>query len=290
MAAWSFIDTGVARGAYNMAVDEVLLDECANRDGAPYLRLFGWNPPSVTLGFGQKLERELDVEKCRQMGVDIVRRPTGGRAVLHWGELTYSVVCATPAGEMGEDVGEVYHAIGCCLVSGLRKLGVDAVLERSGARRTDRQATNTSRPCFSSISRWEVKCGGRKLIGSAQRRLKGAVLQHGSLLLDPRHERLLELMPEGDEAVREAYLSELQLGSTDLSACLESWSPADLKKRILEGFREVLSAEIDETELDADQSERVSALVHAKYGNPAWTFEGKWNRSAATLSEELVDA
>ena len=290
MTTWSFIDTGVARGAYNMAVDEVLLDECANRGGGPYLRLFGWNPPTVTLGFGQKLERELDVEKCRQMGVDIVRRPTGGRAVLHWGELTYSVVCATAAGEVGEDVGEVYHAIGCCLVRGLRILGVEAVLERAAARRTDRQATDTSRPCFSSISRWEVKCKGRKLIGSAQRRLKSAVLQHGSLLLDPRHERLLELMPEGDVAVLEAYLSELQLGSTHLSACLESWSPADLKTRILEGFREVLSVEIDEADLSADQSERVSLLLHSKYDNPTWTFEGKWNRSAASFSEELTHA
>ena len=288
MTHWSFIDSGVAHGAYNMAVDEVLLDECANRGGAPCLRLFGWNPPTVSLGFGQDLERELDVKKCREMGVDIVRRPTGGRAVLHWGELTYSVVCA--ADEVGVDVGEVYHAIGCCLVRGLRLVGAEAVLERAGARRTERQATDTSKPCFASISRWEVKCGGRKLIGSAQRRLKSAVLQHGSLLLDPSHEKLLELMPAGDRVVRERYLSELQLGSTHLSACLESWSLADLKHRLLEGFRQVLSVEIEERDLDRSQLERAAALVDAKYGNPVWTFEGKRNRSATPSTEELVDA
>ena len=290
MRTWSFIDTGATRGAYNMALDEVLLDECAHRGGGPYLRFFGWSPPTVTIGFGQKIARELDVEKCRRMGVDIVRRPTGGRAVLHWGELTYSVICATAADEVGRDVGEVYHAIGCCLVRGLRILGVKAVLERAGARRTDRQPADTSRPCFSSISRWEVKCGGRKLIGSAQRRLKGAVLQHGSLLLDPRHERLLELMPDGDGSAREAFLSELQLGSTHLSACLESWSPAELKVAMLDGFSEVLAAEIDEIDLSADQSERVSALQLAKYDDPTWTFEGRWDRSAAPFSEEPIHA
>ena len=288
MTTWSFIDTGVGSGAYNMAVDEVLLDDCANRDGGPYLRLFGWNPPTVSLGFGQDIECELDLEECRWMGVDVVRRPTGGRAVLHWGELTYSVVCATAAGAVGEDVGEVYHTIGCCLVRGLRQLGVEAVLERAGAQRHDRQAAEASRPCFSSISRWEVKCGGRKLVGSAQRRLKKAVLQHGSLLLDSRHERLLELMPAGDRAARERYLSELQLGSTHLSACLELWTPEVLKARILDGFRHGLAADLIHAELDPDQAQRVSALVRTKYGNPTWTLEGKWQRPEAVPSEQLA--
>ena len=285
---WSYIDTGIDQGAYNMAVDEVLLDECVHFGGGPFLRLFGWNPPTVSIGFGQDLERELDVEKCRQMGVDIVRRPTGGRAVLHWGELTYSVVCGI-TGEIGGDVGEVYHTIGYCLVRGLRLTGVDAVLERAGARRQDRQPAEASRPCFSSLSRWEVKCRGRKLVGSAQRRIKNAVLQHGSLLLDANHERLLDLLPDEDAVVSEAYLSELQAGSTDLNACLDSWSLEELKENILSGFRKGLPAEIIPTELGLERSKRIADLVQNKYGNPAWTLLGKRN-DAEVSSEELLHA
>ena len=161
--AWRVVDTGANCGAYNMGVDQVLAADAAQ---GPVLRFYDWDPPAVSCGWNQQPERETDVEACRALGNDVVRRPTGGRAVLHWEELTYSVACIPEALVAGGGIEATHRTIGACLAEGLRLFGALVELERAG--RCGR--ASRSGPCFGSTARWELKCQQRKLVGSAQRR------------------------------------------------------------------------------------------------------------------------
>ncbi len=191
MMTWRFLDTGERSGAFNMALDEQLAIDLRAGRGSPTIRLFGWKPWAVSLGFNQS-ENEIDNEKCERDGIDVVRRPTGGRAILHARELTYSVVMFGA----GKSVSTVYHEIGRAVVRGLRLFGVNAEL----AKPTPAKPAFTSRrqvPCFASVGRYEICVEGKKLVGSAQRRYGGCgegdvVLQHGSILIGPEHRKLAE--------------------------------------------------------------------------------------------------
>ena len=250
-----FLDTGALPGALNMAVDDVLLD-AARDGGGPILRTYGWSPPAVSLGFGQRAREAVDVDRCRDLGIDIVRRPTGGRAVLHWNEITYSFHCAEGEGPAAHPLAEACRILGECLAEGLRRGGVDVELSpggRPGARHG---------ACFASASRWELTCGGRKLVGSAQRRTRGALLQHGSLLAGPEHLRLVELIPapQGGEASLEA-------SSTHLAEC--AGQPLDRDRLVgclADGFGQVLGLPVREAQLTPGERRRAELLARETYG------------------------
>ncbi|MBI2502216.1 MAG: lipoate--protein ligase family protein [Candidatus Latescibacteria bacterium] len=270
MSTWRFLDTGPASGALNMAVDEALLEGAAQ--GEPVLRIFGWEPPALSFGYGQQPWREVDLDKCRAAGVEVVRRLTGGRAVLHWEELTYSVVCREDDPQCGGPISHTYRRIGEALVEGLKLFGVEAILERARPRALRPRERGVSEPCFSSLARWEVKCGGRKLIGSAQRRVRGAVLQHGSLLIGPQHRRLLELLPAGRGEGRGEAARHLEEGSICLRECVDG--PVDLARLgqcLAEGFGRCLEVEMRPGGLSPAEEERAAELMELQYGNPAWT-------------------
>jgi lipoate-protein ligase A len=183
-------------GALNMAVDDVLLEGTAAR--TPYtLRLYGWRRPTVSLGYGQRWRDGFDRELAARRGVDVVRRRTGGRAVMHASELTYSVSGPVTEGPFIGGVQPTYRVIAGGLVGGLARLGLAASLERSRGKRERAEPG----ACFASRARHEVLADGRKLIGSAQRRTQHRILQHGSLPLpapDPVLWRVLG--PTGPEA------------------------------------------------------------------------------------------
>lgn len=265
MSLWRFLDTGPASGTFNMAVDEGLLEGAAA--GAPVLRVYGWEPPALSFGYGQQPWREVDLDKCRAAGIEVVRRLTGGRAVLHWEELTYSVICREDDPQCGGPISHTYRRIGEALVEGLRLFGVEAALERARPRTRQPRERGVSQPCFASLARWEVKCGGRKLIGSAQRRVRGAILQHGSLLIGSQHRRLLELLPPGGaEAARHLEGS---------STCLQEWvnGPVDLGRLagcLAEGFGRCLGVEMRPGTLSPAEARRAAELVELQYGDPAW--------------------
>ena len=186
--AWRFLDTGASSGDFNMQADAVLLEAVAAGRSPSVLRLYRWDPPAITLGHNQDPGRELDLPQVRSAGIDVVPRLTGGRAVLHWEELTYSVICREGCGRLGASPGEAYREIGRALVAGLRAFGAPVDLHRREAGQGGRSAPEAPKPpCFASTSKWEVTFRGRKLVGSAQRRIRGAILQHGSILTGPRH-------------------------------------------------------------------------------------------------------
>jgi lipoate-protein ligase A len=186
---WELIVDPPATGAENMARDCTLLDQLVAGERPATLRFYGWSPPCISLGLGQR-EEILDLEAVRAAGLDVVRRPTGGQALLHDRELTYSVVASQQDPVVGGTLMQSYHAISEALLAGLAELGIDG----EGAPCEPRPASGLTPVCFASASAEEVLVGGRKLLASAQWRSRGAFLQHGSLLLEDRQGDLPGLM------------------------------------------------------------------------------------------------
>ena len=204
-----------------MAVDVDLAMQAAQGGNVSIVRVYGWNPPAISLGWNQSWD-EIQMDKTREAGIDVVRRPTGGRGILHANELTYSIVMRAD----GANIPSLYNRISVALVEGLRTLGVDASLERSQPHFPSLYRTAESAACFVSSARNEITAKGKKLVGSAQRRYAASnggevVLQHGSILLGPEHRRLVDFLVLTPD--QRKYLSEqLLLRTTDLRELLRS--------------------------------------------------------------------
>jgi lipoate-protein ligase A len=181
-AAWRLLIDDDLPGARNMARDVAMLEAVAADEATPTLRLYGWDPPCLSLGRHQGLDAA-DFDFCRSEGIDVVRRPTGGRALLHHLELTYAVIAPLAVGPLPRGLQEGYRAICTALVRAVRTLGVDADLT-GGEVNLQLPNPKTTIPCFEAPAGGEVVVGGRKLIGSAMRAHGGAILQHGAILLD----------------------------------------------------------------------------------------------------------
>jgi lipoate-protein ligase A len=234
---WRFEQSGFRSGAFNMEYDQRLARALRAPDGPSIVRVYGWRPPAISLGWHQSPD-EVNLQKCAEAGIDVVRRPTGGRAILHSDEVTYCVVMA--AG--GQGVLATYQKISEALIIGLSSIGVDAMLEKSQPHFPSLYKTPSSAACFASAARYEIHVGGRKLVGSAQRRLVGAdgrevVLQHGSILLGPDHLRIVDFLNLPDEETRERMRGELHSLTTDLSrACGRQVEFDEVEEALRRGF------------------------------------------------------
>lgn len=191
MDRWRFIDDGPATGAENMARDEYLLERVEREGGAPILRLYSFHPPAITIGAHQDVARALDLEAVRADSMDVARRVTGGRALLHEGELTYCVV--GPRGALGGGLTGTYLRISEALAAALRAIGVDAEVARG--RRAARPTAGAA-PCLASTTRHELVVRGRKIAGSAERMTRNGFLQHGSILLTSASARIVRYTRE----------------------------------------------------------------------------------------------
>lgn len=233
--AWRLLDDlGAARSAEEqMTADVAMLRAVA--DGAPSaLRLYQWNPPALSLGRFQPAA-DVDDEACRRAGVEVVRRPTGGRALLHGGDLTYAVAMPRPAGAAGS-VDAVYCRLAAALVAGLAQLGVDASVARHDGRAT-------GPVCFTSMEGADLRVGERKLCGSAQVRRGGAVLQHGSVLLRrlPVDEvTLLHLRPGDDRRLARERLRDRTVTLGELGVAVTAGAVAEA---LVDGFRSTLDVD-----------------------------------------------
>jgi len=215
-----------------MAEDERLLDEAARGAVLPVLRFYGWAPPAVSLGRFQDEARAVHAGACRERGIDIVRRITGGRAVLHDRELTYSVIAPAGSRLFPNDVLGTYRMIAGGLLAGLRDLGLDAgMAARPEKRGAAPKGEGRDAACFASPSWYEIVVRGRKIVGSAQRRVPGAFLQHGSILIDYDPALEAAVIPGGGAAQSVTSIRQ-ELGR---DVPLES-----VKKAVLGGFRSAL--------------------------------------------------
>src|SRR5262245_15072138 len=177
---WKLIIDGAIDGTTNMAIDAALLDEVEQSDSPrTIVRFYGWQTPTISLGRNQKIEKAVDQEYCAGHGIDVVHRPTGGRAVLHDDELTYAVI-SNDTDTFGDTIYGNYKRVSEALCLGYTGLGVPAVLAPD-TKKTDLLMLDGDPPCFLSPSRYELMVGGRKIVGSAQRRIRRSFLQHGSM-------------------------------------------------------------------------------------------------------------
>ncbi|MFN2465351.1 MAG: biotin/lipoate A/B protein ligase family protein [Candidatus Dormibacteria bacterium] len=241
---WRVVVDPPASGAENMARDRQLLDELVAGNRPATLRFYGWSPACISLGLGQRPEAVLDLQEVRAAGLDVVRRPTGGQALLHDDELTYSVVASQQDPVAGGTLMQSYHAISEALLAGLAELGIDGV----GAPCEPRPASGLTPVCFASASAEEVLVDGRKLLASAQWRSRGAFLQHGSLLLTDRQ-------PELPRYLSDAGARGIQPMSVSLAELLGTLPGRDRLIEVLSrGFERALgvSLERDGVSLERD--------------------------------------
>ena len=267
MATWRYFPYAVYSGAENMAIDEALLLSMAHsEDPQPVLRFYGWNPATLSLGYAQSYHKEVNEEACRVEGSDIVRRPTGGRAVLHEYELTYSVIAPEHNPNVAGTVVQSYLRISQALLKGFRTLGVEAEMVASEVKLQERSAV-----CFESPSWYELVVDGRKLVGSAQVRKEGVLLQHGSILLHFDAERLFRLLKFPSEGVGQRLLTGFKAKACALD---EVWTQPigreELEYEICSGFRDIMGIELLRSQL-TDQEKIVVAEVLPKYSSGAWT-------------------
>lgn len=258
---WRLLLDPPAKGAWNMAVDEVLLGGVAAGSAPPTLRFYQWAPACLSLGYFQTFD-VVDLAGCRRLGVDIVRRPTGGRAILHDRELTYSV--ALPLRMLGDEgaVLPSYHRLSLALERGLNRLGVPVVLAPESAAQP---VPDHGPVCFDRPSPHEILLDGRKLVGSAQVRRATAILQHGSILIEPRIDRLVACLrlPDGPAGRFEDGVAGL--------AEVGDFGPASIATALADAFAEEFGAPLGLAELRPDERQAAEALVASKYQSTAWT-------------------
>ncbi len=189
---WRFLNSGKCDPAENMAIDEAIFNGVIKGTSLPTIRFYGWNPPSVSCGYNQELEKEVDLDAVAKCGFGFVRRQTGGRTVLHNEEITYSVIA--PIAEcLKGNIIDSYSEISRALAEGLKILGIDVEFEK-GSLSSHHQRTATN-PCFSSSSRFELNYHNKKIVGSAQVRSNNVLLQHGSILLHFNQSKIADVLP-----------------------------------------------------------------------------------------------
>lgn len=268
MDTWRLLLTPAARGAWNMAVDETILEHVGRGASLPTLRLFAWEPPCLSLGYAQP-HADVDLTRLRASGWDLVRRPTGGRAILHADELTYSVIAPADEPRLAGSVLESYSRLAAALIAALRHLGLPVEMKKHVGASGD----GASNPvCFEVPSAYEITVDGRKLIGSAQARRREGVLQHGSLPLTGDLRRITQVLVFPDEAARaEAGRRLLARAATVESASGRAVGWGTAAQAFVRGFEAALNLDLQPGELSEAEKSRAEELVRAKYAHPAWT-------------------
>jgi lipoate-protein ligase A len=251
MNPFRFLQTGRRDGFYNMGLDEALLEAVSRGESPPVLRFYGWAPPAVSVGYFQGLAEEVDLEACRDRGVDVVRRITGGGAVFHQAELTYSLIMPLDHPLAGASIGESYAILCGGIVAGLSLLGV------SGE--------------FAPIN--DILAGGKKISGNAQTRRMGSLLQHGTILLDNDLELMFRLLRIPPEKNRGKLIAGARDRVTSLKAILgREVSFEEAAAVFAEGFRRALSLDFGSPAPAPrpGEEERARELAAGRFSSPAW--------------------
>ncbi len=230
------LETGDSTGSWNMAVDEVLLYSCEE----PILRIYGWSNPCISIGYFQSIQ-EVDYKKCKEENVDVVRRITGGGAVLHDMELTYSFVTK----DYPQNILESYEQISEIVIQTLKKLGHDAK--------------------FSPLN--DVTVNGKKVCGNAQTRKNDTLLQHGTVLLEVDVEKMFSLLKVPLEKISDKKISDVKNRVTGISKRFEQVSDA-----LKDSAKDVFGCELVPYELSQDELESSQKLANEKFSSENWTF------------------
>ncbi len=250
-----------------MAVDEAILEMVRRGDALPTLRLYDWQPACLSLGLAQPIE-DVDLGLLQAHGWELVRRPTGGRAILHTDELTYSVIGPSDEPRLAGGVLESYKRISKALLHLLQLLGLPVQHQTSPAL----NGSSDNPVCFEVPSDYEITLGGKKLIGSAQARRKGGVLQHGSLPLHGDIARITEALRYANESERELAAERVRNRAATVEEGLArpvSWEEA--ADAFVRGFSEALNIEFVEGELSDEEERAAERWAAERYAHLLWT-------------------
>ena len=284
---WRLIKDSYHTGFMNMAIDEAIM--IAHREGLvpPTIRFYQWSPPAVSLGYFQDLQKEIDVDVCQNMGIDIVRRPTGGKAVLHDKELTYSFIIKENHPLVNDSILETYKKISGGMIRGLSYLGITAELVPLREKLKSAPSGNEAKSeishsdiksiCFSVPSQYEVQVEGKKIVGSAQVRKREIVLQHGSLLIELEKDKLFSVFNFPSAQIREGLKTRFK--ATSLEEILKKKiNFSELSEILPRGFEEEFGVRLVEGKL-TEQEEKISKeLLENKYSTYEWNYERKNNQ------------
>jgi lipoate-protein ligase A len=256
-----------------MAIDEAVLDTYAVEGGLPTLRFYTWSPPTLSLGYGQTIQSDIDFAQCQARGIDVVRRPTGGRAVLHDHEVTYSLVISANDARVTTGILAAYLTISQALIRGLSYLGITA--ELLPLRRGIPPSSDKASPiCFATPSSYEVAVAGRKIIGSAQRRAHGVIMQHGSIPLSWNLECMRAVFGRssfGSRSVQGQTDYRLQMTSLQ-EAGGRTYDYAEVVTALTRGVAESWEVDLLPSQLTAAERQLSAHLCTTKYRSEAWTW------------------
>jgi len=258
MPAWFLLlEPEPLPAAENMARDEHLFTLCHEKK-CGFLRLYAWEKPTFSIGVSQKAERALNIEFIRRHGCAYVRRVTGGKAVLHHREITYAIASSEDLFFKEHDLHQSYMLISRVLVQAIRSLGVDAALSKGSAAELSR----SHNPCFSFPTQHEIEVRGKKIVGSAQKRDKEALLQHGSIPLAMDYD---------------LYAGGANFAADMLQKSMTTWedisrrSANELREALVRSFHDFVGADLDLMALSPGDLDRLAAL-REKYASDAWNL------------------
>jgi lipoyl(octanoyl) transferase len=256
-----------ARGAWNMALDESILEHIGRGESIPTLRLYAWEPACLSLGHAQPYA-DVDIPRLKERGWEVVRRATGGRAILHTDEITYSVIAPNDEPRVAGTVLESYNRLAQALLLAVQGLDLPVEVKEGKA-----DNSGTANPvCFEVPSTYEITVNGKKLIGSAQARKKEGMLQHGSLPLTGDLTRICQALVFENESAREEASKRLLARAATVESALGreiSWETA--AQAFLQAFEAQLGLSLKKGELSESESRRTEELIKVKYDHPSWT-------------------
>ncbi len=273
-STWRLIKSQPTYGAWNMAVDEALLQSIGGGDSPAVLRLYAWSPPCLSLGYAQP-SSDVYRERLTHWGWDLVRRLTGGRAILHTDELTYSVIAPNHEPRINGGLLESYLRLSRALLKAVNDLGVPA--QATPQTKTMLNNKDQNPICFQVPSKYEITFQGKKLLGSAQARKKDGILQHGSLPLKGDLTRILEVLILDQDPSNQKDSIETKKDLLERATTMEwvlgtppSWG--DTASAFQSAFADVLNITFVEDELTTKERNSAQKLVIEKYTNPNWTM------------------
>nr|WP_295974263.1 biotin/lipoate A/B protein ligase family protein [uncultured Bacillus sp.] len=271
---WRFIDSGNGSASFNMALDEALLNWQSQGEFPPVIRFYGWEPATLSIGYFQKVEKEIDLDAVKRLELGFVRRPTGGRGVLHEHELTYSVIVSESHPKMPRSVTEAYRVISQGILKGFHQLGLNAcfAVPKTSEEREALKSPHSA-VCFDAPSWYELVVEGRKVAGSAQTRQKGVILQHGSILLELDEDKLFSLFKYPNERVKDR----MQKSFKNKAVAINDISPRNItldeaKTAFRKGFEEGLDIHLEPYELTESELRYVRQIAKGRYESDDWNF------------------
>ena len=267
-STWRLIHTFSARGAWNMAADEAILEHIHRGESPATLRLYTWRPACLSLGHAQSF-KDVDMKRVQSNDWEVVRRATGGRAILHTDELTYSITGSAEEPALAGGVLESYNRLAQALLYAIHSLGLPVEIKEENQ---ESSGQNLNPICFEVPSSYEITVQGKKLIGSAQARKKEGVLQHGSVPLTGDLARICQaLIFENEDAREKAAMRLLEHATTVESVLGRRVSFEEAGQAFVKGFEAQLGIQFERGGMSSSEIKRTEELVIEKYTHPSWT-------------------